>query len=112
MINVFGHNIDPAPIEAAVQAESPQIAQVCAIGDRRPYVAALVTLAPGADGSDVAPAIERANARLAEPARILRHLVLEDVWAPGGDELTPTMKLRRHAIRGRYATEIEALYST
>jgi long-chain acyl-CoA synthetase len=110
MINVFGHNLEPDPIEAAIKAESPELGHVCVFGDRRPYVVALMTVG-SADAAEVSAAIERANARLPEPARIRRHVVLDDVWSPGGEELTPTMKLRRHAIAGRYADEIERLYS-
>ena len=36
--------------------------------------------------------------------------VLDDEWQPGGEELTPTMKLRRKPIAAKYADEIEALY--
>ena len=114
MINALGHNIDPGPIETAVKAECPLIAQVCAIGDLRPYVVALVTLEGPADDpaalGAVDQAIRRANRKLTGPARIRRHLVLPDAWRPGGDELTPTMKLRRSAIHARYATQIAALY--
>ena len=38
-------------------------------------------------------------------------MVLEDTWAPGSDELTPTLKLRRAAVHARYADHIEALYA-
>jgi long-subunit acyl-CoA synthetase (AMP-forming) len=110
--NAFGHNIDPARIEAGLRAESPLIAQACVIGDRRPHLVALLTLAPGADRDDgaVAAAVARANAKLPEPGRIRRFRVLEDTLEPGGDELTPTLKLRRSAIHSRYADAIEALY--
>ena len=37
--------------------------------------------------------------------------ILPEQWEPGGDELTPTMKLKRKPIDGKYAEEIEALYS-
>jgi long-chain acyl-CoA synthetase len=75
---------------------------------------ALITLnRPDADASVLATvddAVRRANHKLTAPARVLRHLVLPDAWAPGGDELTPTLKLRRRAIEARYAEQIAALY--
>ncbi len=54
--------------------------------------------------------MERANARLARVEQVKRHLLLDEDWAPGGMELTPTMKLRRRAIAQRYAREIDDLY--
>jgi long-chain acyl-CoA synthetase len=55
-------------------------------------------------------AVRRANEKLTGAARVCRHLVLADVWTPGGEELTPTLKLRRGGIHARYADEIAALY--
>jgi long-subunit acyl-CoA synthetase (AMP-forming) len=114
MINTLGHNIDPAPIEAAVKAESPLVAHVCAIGDRRPHVVALITLHRPPSDPDVFAtiddAVRRANEKLTGPARVCRHFVLTDVWTPGGGELTPTLKLRRGAVHTRYAEQIAVLY--
>ena len=115
MVSALGHNLDPAPIEAAVKAECPLVAHVCAIGDRRPHVVALVTVHgdPGdpATLAAVQDAIDRANAKLSGPVRIRRHLILPDAWTPGREELTPTMKLRRRAIAARHAERIDALYA-
>ena len=36
--------------------------------------------------------------------------MLDADWAPGGDELTPTMKLKRRPIEDKYRTQIEAMY--
>jgi long-subunit acyl-CoA synthetase (AMP-forming) len=60
----------------------------------------------------VQDAIGRANAKLSGPARIRRHVILPDAWTPGGEELTPTMKLRRRAIAARHAERIDALYAS
>ena len=49
---------------------------------------------------------------VAAPACIRRHVMLPDAWTPGGDELTPTMKLRRRAIAARHAERIDALYDS
>ncbi|MGH3922878.1 MAG: long-chain fatty acid--CoA ligase, partial [Pseudonocardiaceae bacterium] len=59
---------------------------------------------------EVAAGVARANARLSQPERIQRWTLLDCQWLPGGDELTPTMKLQRRLIEVKYATEIEALY--
>jgi long-chain acyl-CoA synthetase len=117
MISSFGHNIDPARIELGIRAQSPLVDQVCVVGDGRPHLVALVTLRPGAAASDpvvrdaVRAAVVRANAGVAQPGHVRRILLLADTWAPGGDELTPTLKLRRRGVHARYATEIEALYA-
>jgi long-chain acyl-CoA synthetase len=116
MVSALGHNLDPAPIEAAVKSECALVAHVCAIGDRRPHIVALVTVHgdPGdpAALAAVQDAIGRANAKLSGPARIRRHVVLPDAWTPGGEELTPTMKLRRRAIAARHEERIDALYDS
>jgi long-subunit acyl-CoA synthetase (AMP-forming) len=43
--------------------------------------------------------------------QIKRFTIVEGDWAPGGDELTPTMKLKRKPIAEKYTSEIEAMYS-
>jgi long-chain acyl-CoA synthetase len=118
IINAAGKNMSPANIEAKVKASSPVIGQVIAIGDMRPYNVALITLDP-----DVAPAFEgdvdaevergvaAANEQLARVEQIKKYKVLDEEWQPGGDELTPTMKLKRKPILEKYAGEIDALYA-
>jgi long-subunit acyl-CoA synthetase (AMP-forming) len=119
IINAAGKNMSPANIEAKVKASSPLIGQAIAIGDGKPYNVALITLDP-----DVAPAypdpdaahaeiergVEAANEQLSRVEQIKKFKVLTDEWQPGGDELTPTMKLKRKPIHEKYAEEIEALY--
>ena len=51
------------------------------------------------------------NERLARVEQIKRFQVLDEEWAPGGEELTPTMKLKRRPIERKYEAEIEALYA-
>jgi long-chain acyl-CoA synthetase len=55
--------------------------------------------------------VDAANARLSRVEQIKRFALLEDEWLPGGEELTPTMKLKRRPIAARYAAAIEALYA-
>ena len=54
--------------------------------------------------------IEAANARLSRVEQVKRWTVLPGAWLPGGDELTPTMKLKRRPIESKYAEQIAALY--
>jgi len=59
----------------------------------------------------VATAVQHANDTLDHHERVRRHAVLPTVGVPGGDELTPTSKLRRRAVATAYAAEIEAMYT-
>jgi long-subunit acyl-CoA synthetase (AMP-forming) len=115
--------MSPASIEAKLKWASTLIAQAVAIGDRRPYNVALIVLdaeslaARGADAEDttiaeeIEEAVEAANSRLSRVEQIKRYKIIPGEWLPGGDELTPTMKLKRRAIERKYEPEIEALYS-
>jgi long-subunit acyl-CoA synthetase (AMP-forming) len=58
----------------------------------------------------IAESVEQANQRLSNVEQIKRHTVLDTEWEPGGDELTPTMKIKRKPIAEKYAAEIERLY--
>jgi long-chain acyl-CoA synthetase len=123
IINAAGKNMSPAGIEAKLKAASTLIAQAVAIGDRRPYNVALLVLDPeslaarGASAEDpeiveeIAAAVRAANQRLSRVEQVKRFKVLGGEWLPGGDELTPTLKLKRRPIERKYEAEIEALYS-
>jgi long-chain acyl-CoA synthetase len=123
IINAAGKNMSPANIEAKVKAASPLIGQAIAIGDGKPYNVALITLDPdvapgfveqhGEDAveAEVQRGVDAANEQLSRVEQIKKFKVLRDEWQPGGDELTPTMKLKRKPIHEKYAEEIEALYA-
>jgi long-subunit acyl-CoA synthetase (AMP-forming) len=123
IISAGGKNMSPANIEAKVKASSPLIGQAIAIGDMKPYNVALITLdpdvAPGfieqhgreAAEAEVQRGVDAANEQLARVEQIKRFTLLDDEWQPGGDELTPTMKLKRKPIHQKYAAEIDKLYS-
>ena len=55
--------------------------------------------------------VDEGNKQLARVEQIKRFTLLTVDWVPGGDELTPTMKLKRKPIGQKYAAEIEAMYS-
>ena len=134
IINAAGKNMSPANIEATLKAASPLIGQTCCVGDARPYNVALIVLdadfAPmwaereGIEARDlpslardprvraaVQEGVDAANAKLARVEQIKRFALVEGDWLPGGDELTPTMKLKRRPIGEKYAAAIEALYT-
>jgi long-subunit acyl-CoA synthetase (AMP-forming) len=123
IINAAGKNMSPANIEAKLKAATPLIAQAVAIGDNRPYNVALIALdaeslaARGLTASDPAVteelerAVAEANERLSRVEQIKRFKALDGEWLPGGEELTPTMKLKRRPIERKYEAEIEALYA-
>jgi long-chain acyl-CoA synthetase len=134
IINAAGKNMSPANIESQLKAASPLIGQAVAIGDRRPYNVALIVLDPdyapvwagqnGLEGKGpeelaheesliaaVQAGIDGANSKLSRVEQIKKFKVLPTEWAPGGDELTPTMKLKRRPIADKYEEEIEALYA-
>ncbi len=134
IINAAGKNMSPAGIEAHIKSASPLIGQAIAIGDARPYNVALIVLdseyAPtwakqqGIEFSDIAElaeneqvlaavqeAVDAGNARMSRVEQIKKFKLLPNEWEPGGDELTPTMKLKRKPINEKYAEEIKALYA-
>ena len=134
IINAAGKNMSPANIESTLKGASPLIGQACAIGDGRPYNTALIVLdadfAPawaaqnGLEGASLEELADderdarggaggrrrgqRASSRASSRSRSSRSSPGD--WLPGGDELTPTMKLKRKPIAEKYADEIEAMY--
>jgi long-subunit acyl-CoA synthetase (AMP-forming) len=132
IISAGGKNMSPANIEARIKTSSPLIGQACVIGDGKPYNVALLVLDPdgaaafakahGVDGpvaalvehpavrAEIDRAIAAANQHLSRVEQIKKFALLPDEWLPGGDELTPTMKLRRKPIAQKYADRIDALY--
>jgi long-chain acyl-CoA synthetase len=133
IITAGGKNISPANLEAALKSIA-LVGQACAIGDNRPFVAALVVL-----DAEVAPAWAAQNGlgglsldELAEHPKVIEHInaelgvvmagfnnaervkkvrVLAREWMPDSELLTPTSKLKRRGIHATFSEEIEALYS-
>jgi long-subunit acyl-CoA synthetase (AMP-forming) len=55
--------------------------------------------------------VDQANAHLARVEQIKKFTIIPGDWSPGGDELTPTMKLKRAPIATKYSAEIEMMYA-
>lgn len=126
-----GENVSPQRIEGMMTLE-PEIAQMMVHGDRRPYLVGLVVpdaewLAGWAAAQDKAAdlaglagdrelhaaldaAVARVNRRLAAPERVRRFLVARAPFSIDNEQMTPTMKIRRHVINRAYAAEIEGMY--
>jgi long-chain acyl-CoA synthetase len=135
IINAAGKNMSPSNIESTIKAASPLIGQAAVIGDRRPFNTALIVLDADAapvwaqqngveetslealSGRDdvreaIQAAVDKANSKLARVEQVKKFTIIRGDWAPGGDELTPTMKLKRKPIAEKYTDEIEAMYAT
>jgi long-chain acyl-CoA synthetase len=132
IITAGGKNVSPANLEAALKT-IPLVGQAAAVGDNRPFVAALVVLDPevapvwaqqqGIDGlsleelaahaavvAEVEAGLEAAMDRFNHAERVKKVVVLGEEWLPDSDVLTPTSKLKRRGIHARYTVEIESLY--
>jgi long-subunit acyl-CoA synthetase (AMP-forming) len=128
IVTSAGKNVSPVHVENTISTASPLVGSVVCIGDARPYCTALIALEPEATAAltgDTVPAanarhpavvaaltdaVRGANENLNAAERIRRFAIAAETWLPGGDELTPTMKLKRQPIAAKHAALIEALY--
>ncbi|MFE5477578.1 AMP-dependent synthetase/ligase [Nocardia sp. NPDC056541] len=134
IISEAGKNIAPSNIENAMKAASSMIGQAVAIGEARAYITALIMLDPdvaalrakdfGATDAthaelarrkeivdEVREAVLAGNRKLSRVEQIKRFVIVENLWEPGGDELTPKMSLKRTPISNKYAETIAELYA-
>ena len=134
IITSGGKNIAPQVLETRLK-QIPGVGHAVALGDRRHFVAALLTLDPArlaaaatAAGSPARVAqeaarcplfrafvereIERVNTSLARYEMVRRFAILPREFSIDGGELTPTLKLKRRVVAEKYAAEIERLYDS
>jgi long-chain acyl-CoA synthetase len=131
IITSSGKNVTPSNLETALR-ESRWISEAVVIGDRRPYLVALLTLDAdelpalaervGVDSDlpsmathravldEVQSAVDAVNARFARIEQIKRFSILDHELSQAGGELTPTRKVKRAAVVERHADRIAALY--
>ncbi|MDP8978025.1 MAG: AMP-dependent synthetase/ligase [Actinomycetota bacterium] len=131
LVTAAGKNVAPAILEERLKAHR-LVSQAMCVGEGRPYVAALVTL--DADEArafaaerglpwsmpelarskevdeEVGGGVEQANAAVSRAESIRRFAVLERDFDPERDEVTPTLKIRRHVVADHFAEQIERLY--
>jgi long-chain acyl-CoA synthetase len=136
IITAGGKNISPANLEAALKM-IPLVGQAAAIGEKRPFVSALVVLDPDAAGAwAAAHGLEGSDATLealAENPDVVAEInegvkevmsgfnsaesvkkvkVLGSEWMPDSELLTPTSKLKRRGINTVFEADIEDLYAS
>jgi long-chain acyl-CoA synthetase len=120
IVTANGKNVAPSPLEQRIAAHRI-VASAMVVGDRRPFLAALITLDPDevgdrpADSDDVRrevqAAIDDANRSVSRAESIREFVVLDRDFTLEEDELTSTMKLRRTAIAEHFADEIDSIYA-
>ena len=133
IITAGGKNITPANLEAEIK-QHPLVSQCVVIGDRRPYLVALVTLDPEeaaafakehglpadpealASNDQIRAALEahleKVNSKFARVEQVKKIEILPHDLSQEGGELTPTMKVKRNVVTDKYAGEIDALYGS
>jgi long-chain acyl-CoA synthetase len=128
LVTAGGKNVGPAPLEAGLK-QHPLVGEALVVGDRRPYLCALVSLDPEASAAyaaahgltgplhdsevvlaEVAGAVARVNESVARAEQIKRFRVLARPFSLEHGELTGTLKVKRQVVESHFAAEIEALY--
>jgi len=132
IVNSGGDNIAPQRIEGMLTAQ-PEIGQAMVYGDKRPNLVALIV--PDADfaaswaneqdlnsaeldavmehpnfKSVISEAVDRVNSDLSVIERVRRFTLTAEAFTIDNEMMTPTLKIRRHVIRGKYGETLEALY--
>jgi long-chain acyl-CoA synthetase len=133
IITAGGKNITPANLENEIK-QHPLVSQCVVVGDRRPYLVALVTLDPEeavayakdhglpedveqlASNGGVRDAIEehlaRVNEKFARVEQVKKIAILPQDLSQEGGELTPTLKVKRAVVAAKHDGEIEKLYAS
>ncbi|MEU5885896.1 long-chain fatty acid--CoA ligase [Streptomyces sp. NPDC047461] len=130
-----GKNVSPAVLEDRLRSRPP-VGQCLVVGDNRPFVAALITLEPEAIThwlsvrrmpadtplselvrdprlrADVQKAVDYANEAVSRAESIRAFTLVEGEFTEDNGMLTPSLKVKRHAVLSAYAQDIEAIYRT
>jgi long-chain acyl-CoA synthetase len=114
IVNDKGDNVSPQRIEGMLTLQ-PEIAQAMVYGDRRPHLVALLVPDPEiADAPDVQQrlqrALDRVNAEVSILEKIRRFIVAREPFTIDNEQMTPSMKIRRHVIGKVYGEQLDALY--
>jgi len=131
IVNDKGDNVAPQKVEGMLTLQ-PEIGQAMVIGDRRPYVVGLIV--PDAEWAldwckaqgkpldckqvqelpefraEIRKAIDRVNKELSVVEKVRGFVFADEPFGIENEEMTPSMKIRRHKIRERYGDRLDALY--
>ena len=126
--NSGGDMIAPSKIEGALTL-APEIAQAMVFGDQRPHLVAILVPDPefaaeyagrepdlaalaGDPGfhSALNDVVAKVNATMPAIERVRRFIVAREPFTTGNGQLTPTLKIKRHAVRAAYGQALDALY--
>jgi long-chain acyl-CoA synthetase len=114
IVNDKGDNVSPQRIEGMLTLQ-PEIAQAMVYGDRRPHLVALLVPEPEFAGKPdlqarLQKAVDRVNAELSVIERVRRFILADEGFTIENEQLTPSLKIRRHVIGGVYGERLDALY--
>ena len=134
IVTAGGKNVAPAALEDPIRA-NPLVGQVVVVGDKKPFIAALVTLDPemlpvwlnnnGEDAgmsveeaatnaavlAEVQRAIDAANENVSRAESIRKFTILSTELTEASGHLTPKMSIKRHVIIEDFSGQIESMYS-
>jgi long-chain acyl-CoA synthetase len=114
IVNDKGDNIAPQRVEGMLTLQ-PEIAQAMVYGDRKPHLVGLLVpdpeIAKHANLQQrLSAAVDRVNADLSVIEKVRRFIVADGPFTVENEQLTPSMKIRRHVIKDAYGDRLEALY--
>ena len=114
LVNDKGDNVSPQRIEGMLTLQ-PEIAQAMVYGDRRPHLVALLVPDPEIAAAPdlhqrLQQAVDRVNADLSVIEKIRRFITADEPFSIDNEQLTPSMKIRRHVISAAYGDRLAALY--
>ncbi|MEO5613249.1 MAG: AMP-dependent synthetase/ligase [Sphingomicrobium sp.] len=114
IVNDKGDNVSPQRVEGMLTLQ-PEIAQAMVFGDRRPHLVALLVPEPEYAGEEnlqqmLGKAVDRVNAELSIVERVRRFIIADGPFTIENEQLTPSMKVRRHVLKYVYGDRLDALY--
>jgi long-chain acyl-CoA synthetase len=114
IVNDKGDNVAPQRIEGMLTLQA-EIAQAMVYGDRKPHLVALLVPDPEIAGKEdlqqrLSAALDRVNSDLSVIEKVRRFIVADEPFTVDNEQLTPSMKIRRHVIKQAYGDRLEALY--